>query len=128
MEMLGVWATATWDERIKTTGKNPVSTRRVDVNTGRDGGLDARSRLAARDFKVRGYGRKFDVFASMPPLETKRLLSRTAAVSDSLGGDGKRGPAKPMFLDVKKAHLSGKSSDDEYACVEFPEEAGGGVG
>ena len=33
-----------------------------------------------------------------------------------------------MFVDVKKAHLNGKLKDDEFAYVQLPEEAGGGVG
>ena len=78
MEVLGVWEPSSWDECVRKTGRAPVSTRWVDVDKGRDGIKDVRSRLVARDFKVRGDRREFDVFASMPPLEAKRLLFRMA--------------------------------------------------
>jgi hypothetical protein len=110
------------------TGKKPVSTRWVDVDKGRDGAQDVGSRLLARDFKVRGGGREFEVFASMPPLEAKRLMFRMAAVRDAVGGDRRKGSMKLMLLDAKKAHLNGKVKDDEYMYVDFPEEAGGGPG
>ena len=127
MKRLGVWQDATMEECMEKTGKMPVSTRWVDVDKGRDGKSEIRSRLVARDFKVRGDSREFDVFASMPPLEAKRLLFRMAASGQSIG-DPKRGSVKLMFLDVKKAHLNGKLRDDEYEYVELPVEAGGGVG
>ena len=64
----------------------------------------------------------------MPPLEAERLLFRMAVVKDCVGGRPQRGVAKLMFSDVKKAHLNGKLNDDEFAYVQLPEEAGGGIG
>jgi hypothetical protein len=32
-----------------------------------------------------------------------------------------------MFVDVRKAHLNGKLQDDEFAYIQLPVEAGGGV-
>ena len=83
---LGVWERATYEECKLNTGRGPVSTRWVDVDKGRNGEHDVRSRLVARDFKVRGDGREFDVFAAMPPLEAKRLLFRMAVVDGCVGG------------------------------------------
>ena len=128
MRQLGVWEAATVEECVERTGRMPVSTRWVDVDKGRDGHVEIRSRLVARDFKVRGDSREFDVFASMPPLEAKRLLFRMAVCRGSIKGTSKKGSVKLMFLDVKKAHLNGKLRDDEYEYVELPAEAGGGVG
>ena len=128
MEGLGVWEAATWDECMAATGRPPVTTRWVDVDKGRDGVTEIRSRLVARDFKVKGDGREFEVFAAMPPIEAKRILFRMAALDGSVRGDPRQGPVKLMFIDIKKAHLNGKLSDDEYAYVQLPEEAGGGVG
>ncbi len=79
----------------------------MDVDKGRDGAVDARSRLVARDFKVRGHGREFDAYASMPPLEAKRLLFRMAVAKGASGGHPGSGALTLMFLDVTKAHLSG---------------------
>ena len=56
------------------TGRPPISTRRVDVNTGSAESLDVRCRLAARDFKPKEETERSDIFAAMPPLEAKKLL------------------------------------------------------
>jgi hypothetical protein len=127
MRRITVWEESTLEECIRMTGKSPVSTRWVDVDKGRQGVPDIRSRLCARDFKVRGDGREFDVFASMPPLEAKRMLFRMAVADGAIRKDRKKGKVKLMFIDVKKAHLNGKLKDDEFAYVQLPPEAGGGV-
>ena len=128
MEGLVVWERSSWEECLSATGRPPVSTRWVDVNKGRDGRVEIRSRLVARDFKVKGDGREFEVFAAMPPLEAKRILFRMAALAGSVKGDPQKGAVKLMFIDIKKAHLNGKLREDEFAYVQLPEEAGGGVG
>lgn len=83
--------------------------------------------MCARDFKVRGDGREFDVFASMPPLESKRMLFRMAVADGAITMDRKKGKVKLMFVDVRKAHLNGQLRDDEFAYVRLPPEVGGGV-
>ena len=128
MEKLGVWEASTWEECMGKTGKPPVSTRWVDVDKGRDGRAEIRSRLVARDFKVKGDDRQFEVFAAMPPLEAKRLLFRMAMLDGAVAGSAARGPVKLAFVDIKKAHLNGKLSEEEFAYVQLPLEAGGGVG
>ena len=115
------------DEHRKMTGRGPISTRWVDVDKGRDGAVDIRSRQVARDFKFRGDGREFEVYASMPPLVAKRLLFRMAVAKGATGGDRKNGAVKLMFLDVKRAHLCGVLQDGRFAYAQLPPEAGGGV-
>ncbi len=127
MERIGVLEVATMGDCRMMTGKGPISTRWVDVAEGRDGAVDVRSRLVARDFNGRGDGREFDVCASMPPLEAKHLLFRMAVAKGAVGGDPRKGAVKLIFLDVKKAHSSGVLQDGEYACVQLPPETGGGV-
>ena len=105
-----------------------MSTRWVDVDKGREGRLEIRSRLVARDFKVKGDGREFEVFAAMPPLEAKRILFSMAVLDGSVRGDLSHGSVKVMFIDIKRAHLNGKVAEDENAYVQLPHEAGGGVG
>ena len=83
----GVWEPSTWEECVEKTGKIPVSTRWVDVDKGREGQVEIRSRLVARDFKVKGDGREFEVFAAMPPLEAKRILFRMAVLDGAVRGD-----------------------------------------
>ena len=124
---LGVWEPATLDECMKQTGKPPVTTKWVDVDKGRDGSIVVRSRLVARDFKTKTGREQFDVFAAMPPLESKRMLFRMLMVDGSVKGREDQGHVKLMFVDVKKAHLNGKLKDDEYAYIQLPEEAGSGV-
>ena len=128
MRGLGVWEDSTLQECVQMTGKPPITTRWVDVNKGRGDEILIRSRLVARDFKVKGDDKKFDVFAAMPPLEIKRMLFRMAMVGNGGRGDEGRGPIKLMFVDVKKAHLNGKVKEDEFEYIRLPEEAGGGVG
>ena len=60
----------------------------------------------------------------MPPLEAKKLLFQRAVSQNawdrSHGGKG----IKIMLIDVKKAHLNGLVSEDEYAYIELPGEVG----
>ena len=86
MRMLKVFEYATLEEAREATGRAPISVDWVDVDKGRDRRPDVRSRLVVRDFKVRGDGREFDVFAAMPPLEAKRLLFRMVVVDGCVGG------------------------------------------
>ena len=83
-----------------------------------------RSRLVARDFRVKGESDRSDLFAAMPPLEAKRMLFRMAV---------RRCREKPcerykiMLIDVKKAHENGDMLEDDKVFVLLPSEAGGGV-
>ena len=79
-----------------------------------------RSRLVARDFKKRGEADRFELFAVTPPLEAKRMLFRMAALKNQEHASKKY---KLTFLDVKKAHLSGKLKEDERAYVVLPPQA-----
>ena len=127
MELVGVWEPSTWEECLQKSGRPPITTKWVDENKGRDGKVLVRSRLVARDFKVKGDDRCFDVFAATPPLEMKRLLSRMARVKGGVGGNDEDGQVKLMYIDVKKAHLNGEVEDSEFAYILLPEGVGGGV-
>ena len=127
MKTIDMWEKSSYEECYLRTGRGPVSTRWVDVDKGRKGDSDVRSRLVARDFKVRGDGRELEVYASMPPLEAKRLIFRMAMANGCVGGNAHRGRVKLMFVDVRKAHLNGKLREDEFAYIQLPSEAGGGV-
>ena len=76
-----------------------------------------RSRWVARDFKAKGEKDREDLFSATPPLELIRyLISRQATRRK----DGKE--RKTLYIDVKKAHLVPKCTQDVY--VELPVEAG----
>ena len=66
VKKLGVWEPSSLEECVQMTGRPPVSTRWVDVDTGREGRVEIRSRLAARDFRVKGDKREVDTFAAIP--------------------------------------------------------------
>ena len=106
---------------INKTGRSPTSVRWVDVNKGTEEKPNYRSRLVARDFKVKGDDRE-NIFAAMPPLEAKAILMAAAACRWRRWQAGKEKDLwKLLFVDVKKAHTYAKC-DDEDAFVELPEE------
>ncbi len=96
--------------------KARVTVRWVDVQKAEG----VRSRLVARDFKG-GDKDRDGLYATTPPLESKRLLISRAATRVK----GKLG-RKLLFIDVKKAHLNPKCQQDVY--MELPAEAEGGPG
>ena len=69
----GVYEKVPTQQCIEATGKLPTSVRRVDTNTGNENAPNVRSRLVARDFKVKD-GKEDDLYASMPPLEAKKIV------------------------------------------------------
>ena len=87
MKKLGVWGPSSREECLQMTGRPPLSTRWVDVDKGREGRVEIRSRLEARDFRVKGAQREVDTFAAMPPMEAKRVLFRMAMLDGAVGGD-----------------------------------------
>jgi hypothetical protein len=62
-----------WECRRKM-GKEPITTKWVDTNKGTQERPIVRSRLVARDFKVKNEKDREDLFAATPPWEAKRLL------------------------------------------------------
>ena len=100
------------EECWKVIGKQPISTKWVDLRKG----ADVRSRWVARDFKPKLERDREDLFASMPPLEAKKLLFQK---SREIRKDGKK--MKLLFIDVRKAHLNGICDEDVF--VELPPEA-----
>ena len=105
-------------EAHRVTGRGPISTKWVDTDKSHGNGeMLVRSRWVARDFKTKGEKDREDLFSATPPLEIIRyLLSRQA----TRRRDGKE--RKTLYIDVKKAHLVPKCTQDVY--VELPAEAG----
>ena len=110
-----------YEEAVRRGGKRPTTTKWVEGWKADDaGGRFVRCRLVGRDFKAKGVEEREDLFAAMPPLESKKLMFRMVA-----GGRGKRrrkglAEVKLMFIDVRKAHLNAVSDEEEW--VELPEE------
>ena len=64
---------------------------------------------------MKGSGTSVGLFASMPPLEAKKMLFRQAVREGRSWRRGKWCGKKLIFIDVKKAHLHGKFLDDIHA-------------
>ena len=124
MGKLSMFEPSIWEECIAKTGKPPITTKWIDVNKGSAEEPIVRSRLVARDFRLKGEAARFDLFAAMPPLEAKRMLFLMAVRRNR---ERPKKKYKLLFIDVKKAHLNGKVLEDEWAYVVLPAEAGGGV-
>ena len=120
MEEMGVGEEADEQECWDRTGKAPVTTKFVRVNKATDEDPDVRARLCGRDFKVKGDDHRYDVFASMPPLEAKKMLFRQAAKDKRRWRGGRWERRKILLVDVKKAHLNGKVPKDLFAYVKLP--------
>ena len=86
-----------WDE----TGKEPIGTRWVDVNSGDEVNPDYRSRLVAQEIQR---DRREDLFAATPPLEAKKLLLSVAVTAGIGYRQGVRQKGKKIdFIDVRRA-------------------------
>ena len=102
---MDIFVHATWEECVAETGRPPISTKLVDVNKGTVQNQIIRSFLVAQDFRVKNESDTSDLFATMPPLEDKRMLFRMAVRRCREKACERY---KIMLIDVKKAHLNGK--------------------
>ena len=109
MKRIPVFEEVELKECWEKTKKAPISTKSVDHDKARDVVPEVRSRRVARDFKEKGDKDREDLFASMPPLEAKKALFKLAARRMKKKGFGKERQMKMLFIDVRKAHLSGWS-------------------
>ncbi len=75
-------------------------------------------------FQDKGKPARFDLFAAMPPLEATKIRLHMAVTRNRERPNKKY---KLMFIDVKKAHLNGMVPEGEWACVQLPAEAEGGI-
>jgi hypothetical protein len=111
IETKGIWEKVPLQKCWDKLGKGPTSGKWVDVQKGEE----VRSRYVGRDFKPKGEGPRAEIFASMPPLEAKKII-----FSRAVSQVGERRKKKLIFIDVKKAHMNAVCQ--EWAFVELPEE------
>ena len=123
MERIELYEEVPLEECWRKTGRPPISTKWVDVNKGTKERPDVRCRLVARDFKPKGEKHREDLFAAMPPLESKKLLFQKAVNENLRRRKVGLSGIKIMFIDVKKAHLNGVVEGDEVF-IELPGEVG----
>ena len=81
-----------------------------------NGEIFVRSRCVARDFKLKGEQDREDLFCATPPLELIRYVIPRQATRRSDGQE-----RKTLYIDVKKAHLVPKCTQDVH--VELLAEA-----
>ena len=100
-------------KRSMAEGKKIIGVRWVDVNKGDETKDDYRSRLVAKEINT---GKRPDLFAGTPPLESLRYLASSCARQGGRGGSGIR----MMFNDVRRAYFFAEAKRDIY--VELLEE------
>ena len=118
---LNMFQFGSYEEVVRRGGKVPTTTKWVEGWKADDGGERfVRCRLVGRDFKKKGTEEREDLFAAMPPLESKKLIFRM--VARVRGQRRRKGLAevKLMFIDVRKAHLNAVCEEEEW--VELPED------
>ena len=102
MEKLKMFEFGSHEEAVRRGGKEPTTTKWVEGwKADEKGGRFVRCRLVGREFKKKGIEEREDLFAAMPPLESKKLMFRMAA--GVRGQRKKKGLAevKLMFIDVR---------------------------
>ena len=97
------------EECRKKTGKNPISTRWIDISKGDNQSPNYRSRLVAREINTH---KRDDLFAATPPLEALKMII-------SLTATGNHGEVI-MVNDISRAFFHAKVTRDVY--VQIPQE------
>ena len=120
IKKLDMFEFGTCEEAMSRGGKQPT-TKWVDRwKSDDEGGRFVRCRLVGRDFKVKGVEEREDLFAAMPPLQSKKLMFRMVAAVREQRRRRALEEVKLMFIDVKKVHLYVRYEGEEW--VELPEE------
>ena len=101
----------------RVTDEGSISTKWVDTDKSHGiGEIFVRSRWVAPAFKLKGKQAREDLFSATPPLELIRCVISRQATGRADGQE-----RKTLYIDVKKAHLVPKCTQDVY--VELPGEA-----
>ena len=95
-------------ECLKVTGKQPIGTRWIDTNKGDSSRPNYRSRLVAKEYKIKDQP---ELYAATPPTECMRLLISKAAEKKS---------NKMIYIDISRAYFYAKSVRPTY--VKLPAE------
>ena len=103
VKKLNMFEFGTLEEAWERGKKKPTTTKWVrGWKTDDDGRRFVRCRLVARDFKVKNEKARDDLFASMPPLEAKKMMFRMTAGVRGWRRRHNREEIKLMFIDVKR--------------------------
>ena len=104
---LAMFEFGTYEEAVARGGRTPTTTKWVEGWKADDAGVRfVRCRLVGRDFNPRHEEGREDLFAAMPPLESKRMMFRMVAAMRGQRRRKRLVEVKLMFMDVRKAHLN----------------------
>ena len=124
-----IQAMGVWEPIPRPKNEKVIGTRWIDVNKGDEQRPKYRSRLVARELKVKSGQSEThwsDFFASMPPITALRILFTIAVTKKIPNKDGKLIHLDPttclIFIDIKKAHFW--SPARRRLLVEIPPEMG----
>ena len=110
-----VWVLRKVSEALRRTGKPPITVRWVETNKGDDQCPKIRSRLVAREIRLKG---EEAIFAPTPPLESLRMVLSHATTrfpgEPEKIWDGES-PERQMifFMDISRAYFNAKV-DENY--------------
>ena len=114
----------TVSEALRRQGKPPITVRWVDVNKGEDLKPKIRSRLVAREIRLKG---EEAIFVPTPPLESHRMVR--SHTTTQFPNTKKKvwdcdSPDRQMFyfMDISRAYLNAKVDEDDPVYVELPPE------
>ncbi|CAK0899675.1 unnamed protein product [Prorocentrum cordatum] len=117
-----VYKWAPVEEAAQVTGKKPIGVRWSDANKGDQNNPNYRSRLCAKELKVKDPGKE-GTFAATPPLEALRFLCSlmmTAPGGEDAEAQQRGDTLLLLFMDATRAHFH--SPTDELIYVEAPPE------
>ena len=107
----GVYKKVPLEECRRVTGKSPIGTMWLDINTGDALNPDHRSRLVANECNTH---HAEEMFAATPPLEAKKILFSMAA---SQGKNNTADPLKLLFVVVRRAFFYARAKRDIYIYI-----------
>ncbi|CAK0851674.1 unnamed protein product [Prorocentrum cordatum] len=114
-----VYKWAPVEEAVQVTGKKPIGVRWSDTNKGNHNNPNYRSRLCAKELKVKDPGKE-GTFAATPPLEALRFLC--SLMMTAPGGEDaeaqQRGDTLLLFMDATRAHFHRPTDELIYVEVE----------
>ena len=117
-----VWMIRKVNEALRRTGRPPITVRWVEVNKGDDANPKFRSRLVAREIRMKD---EEAIFAPTPPLESLRMVLSHATTQfpneKTKVWDGES-PDRQMiyFMDISRAYFNAKVDESDPVYVDLP--------
>ena len=121
VEKLKMFEFGSHADAVRRGGTEPTTTKWVEGwKADEKGGRFVRCQVVGRDFTKRGIEEREDLFGTMPPLESKKLVFMMAARVRGQRMRNELAEVKLMFIDVRRARLNAMCEEEEW--VELPDE------